>query len=503
MRLRECSASKLNRLSHKRKLIFVGAGNNMFHILKVYGEYEFEKRLAFVIDQSPHKIGTKLSFGGSEVEIKPYAYLRDINLREYTLVITALCHREIFPQIQRISNPKGFFCYKAPNRNIGGSRLLQKLACALPLKDIIVLNGEGDTCENALALGEYIRGKDYFGKYRLVWLCDHPENFRNTDKERYFHRKTPMYAKGLRELLEYYLCIARARYIIFENQLLPKMRKKQITVYMNHGSPPIKSTKGIINLPEDLDIAISPSQFSTKIISEQYGIEEERIRCCGSPRTDRLFDLRDVEEIKADLGIAGFDRIILWVPTFRQHKNSNRIDTNAAYKLGIPIIDSIAAFEEFLSLLRKNNILVLLKPHFLQDMDYLRLHTTANFRIMTNGELEDHVKTVYDLMKCADAMLTDYSTIAFDFMLLDRPIGYTLDDRNEYRVGFSIEHIEELMPGEQIYALAQLHEFVRDVKEGKDLYRTERSYVNLMVHDYPDACNARRLCRILGLEKEK
>lgn len=499
MRLRECSASKLNRLSHRRKLIFVGAGNNMFYILKAYGEYEFEKRLAFIIDQNPNKIGTKLSFGKVEVEIKPYAYLGDINLREYTLVITALCYKEIFLQIQRISNPSGFFCYRAPNRNIRGSRLLQSLACALPLKDIIVLNGEGDTCENALALGKYIREKDYFGKYHLVWLCDHPENFTDTGKDRYFRRNTPMYTKKVIELFQYYLCIARARYIIFENQPIPKLRKNQITVYMNHGSPPIKSTKGIINLPDDLNIAISPSGYSTDIISEQYGINKERVICCGSPRTDCLFNLADVEIIKADLGIAGFDKIILWVPTFRQHRNSNRVDTGSTYKLGVPILNNVDAFEKFASLLQQNKILILLKPHFLQDMSYLKIHATENFRIMTSGELEKHGKTVYDLMKCADAMLTDYSTIAFDFMLLDRPLGYTLDDMKEYRLGFSIKHPEDLMPGKHIYDLEDLFHFIYDVKEAIDLYAKERKKVTDLVHDYSDGHNAERLCKMLGI----
>lgn len=500
MKLVECSASKLNRLSKKRKLIFVGAGNNMFHIMRVYKEYGYEKRLAVIIDQSPNKIGTKITFKNTEIEVKPYEYLREINLRRYTIVITALCSEEIFLQIQSVTNLKNIRCYKAPNRNIWGSKLFERIACALPLKNIIILNGEGDTCENALALGRYIRQKNYFGKYRLVWLCDHPERFQDTDNERYIQRKTPMYAKTATELFQYYLYTGRAKYVIFENQLIHKLRKDQVTVYMNHGSPPIKSTKGIINLPEDLDVALSPSRFSTDIISEQYGINKERILCCGSPRTDDLFDLTNVENIKTDLEITGFDKIILWVPTFRQHKNSNRIDTDSLYGLGVPIVNEETDFEKLLSVLQQNKTLLLLKPHMFQDMKYFKLHTVSNFRMITNEELETHGKTVYDLMKCADAMLTDYSTIAFDFMLLNRPLGYTLDDRNEYRVGFSMDHIEDLMPGEKIYTLKDLCEFVYGIKDEKDLFYKKRGRVNALVHDYPDAHNAERLCKFLGLE---
>lgn len=503
MKIKECSASKLNKLSQKKKIIFFGAGDNLFHILEVYKEYEFEKRVAFVVDGNPQKIGKTISFNGTEMEVKPYTALSDVKLKEYTLIIAALKYQEIFAQIQNISNEKNTYCYTAPKRRIGGYKLIEKLVCSLPLKDTIVLNGEGDTYDNAEALGKYIASKQYFDKYRLVWLCDHPKQYESTDKEKFLNRKALWDAHNIGELFQYYYYVGRAKYLIFENQMIPKIRTDQISIYLNHGSPPIKSTKGIINLPKDLNLAISPSEYSTDIICEQYGINKQRVLCCGSPRTDCLFDLSDVADIKEEFHISKFKKVVIWVPTFRQKKNSNRVDTNRKYNWGIPIINDEDNFEQLKKLLERENIVILLKPHLLQDISYIKLKQTENIQIITNDELLNKGRKINDLLKCADAMVTDYSTIAFDFMLLNRPIGYTVDDIEDYKIGFSVKNVTELMPGAMIDNAADLYDFLETVSIGQDVKAEQRRTVNQKVHDYPDGYNAERLCHKLKIgEKE-
>lgn len=503
MRLSECSAEKLNRLSRRKKIIFFGAGANMYYILDAYKEYQFEKRIAFVVDSNPDKIGGHVKYKDARIEIKPYSFLENVNLKTYTMVIAAVSYNEIFAQIQNISNAPRLRCYRAPRQRIKVWGWIKSIVCVLPLSDIILMSGEGDTCENARALGRYIAEKSYFGKYRLVWLCNHPERFKSSKNEIYLNRNTPMQARTAGQLIKYFWLVGRAKYVIFENGILPKMRTDQITVYLNHGSPPIKSTKGIINLPKSLNWALSPSKFSTDIIAEQYSINKERIMCCGSPRTDCLFELSDVAQIKNELKIDGYDKIILWAPTFRQRKNSNRVDSGFVYNLGVPIMESLAEYDKLNSVLKKYNMLLLLKLHLLQDVEYIKLPPTDNVRILTNEELENGGRNVCDLLKCADALLTDYSTIAFDYMLLDRPIGYTLDDKDEYRLGFSVDCIEELMPGNLIYAMDGLVEFIDDINDGKDVWAKKRQKVKDKTHDYPDAHNSERLCKMLGLGVEK
>ena len=223
---------------------------------------------------------------------------------------------------------------------------------------------------------------------------------------------------------------------------------------------------------------------------------------CGSPRTDILFsECRETKKAqwKEKINADAWHKIILWVPTFRQRKNTNRVDTAKNYPFGIPAIHSLDDLEELMETLRKNNILMILKPHLLQDLNCLKVSASENFMIMTQNELEDCQATIYDVMKSADAMLTDYSTIGFDFMLLDRPIGYITDDMKEYKLGFSIPNALELMPGMKIENIRDLEVFIENVASGYDEFAEERRRVSRLVHDYPDGNNCGRLCERLRL----
>ena len=139
-----------------------------------------------------------------------------------------------------------------------------------------------------------------------------------------------------------------------------------------------------------------------------------------------------------------------------------------------------------------------MKPHLLQDMSFIKIKASEYFCILTSDLLNEYETNIYDVMKLSDAMITDYSTIAFDFMLLNRPIGYTVDDINEYKLGFSIDNVFELMPGNKMEEIEDLIKFVQDISVSKDEYQVEREKVNLLVHDYIDGKNSERLCKKLG-----
>lgn len=502
MRLLECSADKLKRISGRKEIICFGAGGNLFYIFEVYKNLRLEENVFFIVDNDKSKTGTYVELNGRRIEIKSAEALKEIDISKYVIVITALKYQEIFSQIQNIcGNPSGV-CYKAPNRRFELTRIVERIMCRLPLGDMIVLNGEGDTYENAEALGKYIAKNHYFNKYRLVWLCDHPERFQGNSREIYLNRHTFMTAVSFRDVVQYYFYVGRAKYIIYENQIVHKLRMDQISVYLNHGSPPIKATKGVITLPRDLNYAVSPSAFSTSIISEQYSINKERILECGSPRTDILFSEfsdRRQEQWKKEIQADTYHKIILWVPTFRQRKNTNRVDTATSYLFGIPSIHSEDDLIQLMETLKEHNILMILKPHLLQDLNCLKVRTSENFCIITQEKLDDWQVTIYDVMKSADAMITDYSTIGFDFMLLDRPIGYTIDDMNDYKLGFSVPNVLELMPGVKIENITDLKVFIMNVADGQDEFAGERNRISKLVHDYPDGNNCRRLCEKLNL----
>ena len=105
----------------------------------------------------------------------------------------------------------------------------------------------------------------------------------------------------------------------------------------------------------------------------------------------------------------------------------------------------------------------------------------------------------YRLMKDADALISDYSSVAYDYLHLDRPIGYTLDDMEHYKVGFIIDNPSELMAGHIIYNKKQFINFIEDVINNKDPYKEERRKLFDKVFKYHDGDSCKRLTEFMGI----
>ena len=84
---------------------------------------------------------------------------------------------------------------------------------------------------------------------------------------------------------------------------------------------------------------------------------------------------------------------------------------------------------------------------------------------------------LYELIGISDGLLSDYSSVAVDYLLLDRPLGYVLAEYNIYKEkrGFVFEDPLEYMPGEKIYNACDIRKFMKHLTDGTDSYRQERA----------------------------
>ena len=109
---------------------------------------------------------------------------------------------------------------------------------------------------------------------------------------------------------------------------------------------------------------------------------------------------------------------------------------------------------------------------------------------------------LYSLVREADALITDYSSVYFDYLLLDRPIAFVLEDLGSYRGnrGFVVERPLDYMPGEKIYQKEELFSFLLQVEEGEDGYRQARAQIRDQVNYYQDGKNCERLLQLIHLQ---
>ena len=94
---------------------------------------------------------------------------------------------------------------------------------------------------------------------------------------------------------------------------------------------------------------------------------------------------------------------------------------------------------------------------------------------------------MYDFIGYSDALISDYSSISVDYLLLDKPIGFTLDDYEAYKEGrgFVFDNPLEFMPGAHLYDMEQMQDFLKQVAKGNDGWKQEREKVIHQMHNIP------------------
>ena len=100
-----------------------------------------------------------------------------------------------------------------------------------------------------------------------------------------------------------------------------------------------------------------------------------------------------------------------------------------------------------------------------------------------------------NMMAKTDAMITDYSSVFIDYLLLDKPMGFIATDFAEYEQsrGVPFDDFLEILPGQLIYTLDDFKGFITNVKNSVDLYKQKREKLLPQVHDYTDGKSCERI----------
>ncbi len=372
---------------------------------------------------------------------------------------------------------------------------LDNLLKYLPLGNIIILESEDDFDSNTGALYREMLRRGLNKKYRLVWLVRDVLEWQNInvsnvtvmDRSRRSH-------KTIADLI----LLTRARYLIADGMVIGKRKKSQIGIFLTHGAFGLKNaTKYLSDYDENVDRFLCTSKNLIAGSSERFGVNPSKYFVCGFPRNDDLFSPNG-QLAKITCG-RQHTITIIWMPTFRKHRYIDCNDSGKGNALGLPVLSTAGDLELLDDCLSQKDILLIIKPHPVQDLSAITIVQSENILLMSNEILRKRGINLYQLMAETDALITDYSSVAFDYLLLDRPIGYTLDDFNEYTPGFIVENPLDYMPGKKIWSTKDLIEFMSDVANGNDIFADQRAKLKNYIHTYQDNRNSARLLDILDL----
>jgi CDP-glycerol glycerophosphotransferase (TagB/SpsB family) len=208
----------------------------------------------------------------------------------------------------------------------------------------------------------------------------------------------------------------------------------------------------------------------------------------GYARNDDLFRKIDVHQVFPNLD---FEKVIYWLPTYRQHfwGVANHSD------ISMPIIYTQQDANLINECAVKNKMLIIVKVHQVQDVTKISEYNLSNLIFIKNDFFDDKDFTNYQLLGSSDAMISDYSSVYYDYLLCDKPIGLCFDDFEEYnkREGFTMDPNVILAGGEKIYNTNDFCDFIANVAQGKDLLKEKRNEIKLMCHDNIDNKSSERI----------
>ncbi len=110
---------------------------------------------------------------------------------------------------------------------------------------------------------------------------------------------------------------------------------------------------------------------------------------------------------------------------------------------------------------------------------------------------------VMDYINCFDALITDYSSIYLDYMLLERPIVFLPYDLEDYEnsVGFTMDYMENT-PGPKPSSQEDFIEVLKKIKESPEVYINEIKNLNLKLNN-PQKDSCKRLAELIKSKCEK
>lgn len=335
------------------------------------------------------------------------------------------------------------------------------------ISDILIFEafmGRQYSC-NPRAIYEYMITDHRFDDFRFVWAFEAPEKMETFPQL----QRANIVKYGSHE---YYQLCASAKCIVTNSNLDDGIVKKNGQMFLQtwHGTPlkrlrcdieamhgNANNTASEIKWKNDIDIVrydylLSYSDFVTDKFISAFNLENLNkthiVVRTGAPRTDTLLNYTqaDAEAVRKRLNIDDSRKVILYAPTFRD--NNHEAGKGYVYDLHMDF--------DMLSKELSEEYIILFRAHYFvaNDFDFRKYR---GFIIDVSG-----VEDVTELYLISDILITDYSSVLFDYGILRRPMYFYMYDLKAYQQdirGFYMD-LDEL-PGPVVRTEKELLEAIK------------------------------------------
>lgn len=485
-------------LSKNKKIVAYGA-NEFF--CNLCDEFGIEKNVEFVIDNNNYIWETEQKFGNSSLKIFNPDVIKDLSFSEYVIVIFAPYYQMIYEQLNESNGKISIYAIISK-----ADQISQKYSTKLKKDslDNVILFRSGktglqrwDVSDNAKVFFDYLVDNGYNKKYKLVWIVHNVDEYQwlksiqNVDVISIYWELTEVDELATK----YYNYILNAKYCFFTDDcfFMRNRSKNQVLISLWHGCGFKARNSKTEPTGTHYDYMTVNSDLYAKIHAQIYGCNISQMLTLGLPKQDLLFSNKTIdrmEQIKRD-GC----RVVFWLPTFRSSEDNKISNRSYESQTGLPIVDDEKKLVELNKLLQMCKIVLFIKIHPSQRISDFNIPKLSNIFLLEDEEMRREHAQINLYLKYADALISDYSSAAVDYILLDRPIGFTVSDLSEYsnKRGFVFEDITEYLPGELLYSYEDLSTFLQNISEGSDKCIDKRHKLIPIFHNNCDKGVCRRI----------
>lgn len=358
-------------------------------------------------------------------------------------------------------------------------------------KTSIVLYSNLGFRDNIEALYRYLISQKYNENYEIICVTN--------EWKKYTLESLPINVKFVNCYLGVFYYLTSKYFFYCFGKYPIKPTKKQYVVNLGHGM----SLKRIASLNDSnisTDICFThilvTSNFFLNLYKQSFKCSNEKFIISGQPRNDDFFCRLNLHKV---FKISENKKLICYMPTFRfsEHLNiNNRTIKNSVYEK----LKKNRYLYYLNNKLVKLDIILFIKPHPMDSYDKNFIKNLGNIIYIDDNILKNKNLNTYKFLGNIDCLITDYSSVYFDYLLLNKPIGFIIDDMTEYgkNRGFIIDNPYSIMPGEKINNLKELIKFLEHISCSNDKYKEEREKINNLCNFYKNNFN-KKLLEILNI----
>ncbi|AOZ93246.1 CDP-glycerol glycerophosphotransferase family protein [Paenibacillus crassostreae] len=263
------------------------------------------------------------------------------------------------------------------------------------------------------------------------------------------------------------------------------------------------SDEHIRNYWSNVDMIMSYSTLYNTAMNACNGARIHQYHITGVPRNDALFAGNSRDNLTKVLPQwkDAAETVIFFMPTFRNSiitPDKKEGGKNFSNLFGLSDFNK----SQLLEFLQLNNITLIIKLHPFEENYFaneLQELSTQRIYTLNDKHLEKAGMDLYDVLGSADMLLTDYSSVYIDYLLLDRPVIFLPTDLDDYRAnrGLLFEPYDFWTPGPKIDTQLELQDTIAQYLEEPTWYSHDRKTILNLTHKYQDQHSSIRIWEVI------